>query len=120
MSTQIPVAAPADAAAVEPVAPPAAHTSSAHSMHLPSVHLPSVHMPSVHMRAVITWLAIFPLVAIGMTILAPLSESWHPALRALVLTIVVVPAAVYLVVPKLLAGYGSLKRRQARKATAKA
>lgn len=72
------------------------------------------------MRAAITWLAIFPLVAIGMTILAPLSESWHPALRALVLTIVVVPTAVYVVVPKLLAGYGSLKRRQARKATAKA
>ncbi|MFK4297226.1 antibiotic biosynthesis monooxygenase (ABM) superfamily enzyme [Arthrobacter sp. GAS37] len=115
MSTQIPVAVPADAAAVEPVAPSAAHTSSAHSMHLPSVHIPSVHM-----RAVITWLAIFPLVAIGMTILAPLSESWHPALRALVLTVVVVPTAVYLVVPKLLAGYGSLKRRQARKATAKA
>lgn len=72
------------------------------------------------MRAAITWLAIFPLVAIGMTILAPLTESWHPALRALVLTLVVVPTAVYVVVPKLLAGYGALKRRQARKATAKA
>ena len=115
MSTQIPVSAPADSAAVAPVPAPAAH-----SAHPPSVHMPSVHTPSVHIRAAITWLAIFPLVAIGMTILAPLSESWHPALRALVLTIVVVPTAVYLVVPKLLAGYGSLKRRQARKATAKA
>jgi antibiotic biosynthesis monooxygenase (ABM) superfamily enzyme len=115
MSTQIPVSAPADSAAVAPVPAPAPHPA-----HLPSVHLPSVHTPSVHMRAAITWLAIFPLVAIGMTILAPLSESWHPALRALVLTIVVVPTAVYVVVPKLLAGYGSLKRRQARKATAKA
>ena len=107
MSTQIPVAAPADSAAVAPIAGPAAHA-------------PSVHIPSIHTRAAITWLAIFPLVAIGMTILAPLTESWHPALRALVLTIVVVPTAVYLVVPKLLAGYGSLKKRQARKATAKA
>lgn len=77
-------------------------------------------MPSIHTRAVITWLAIFPLVAIGMTILAPLTESWHPALRALVLTLAVVPTAVYLVVPKLLAGYGSLKRRQATKAAARA
>ena len=110
MSTQIPVSASADSAAVAPVPAPAPHPAQ----------LPSVHMPSVHMRAAITWLAIFPLVAIGMTILAPLSESWHPALRALVLTIVVVPTAVYVVVPKLLAGYGSLKRRQARKATAKA
>jgi antibiotic biosynthesis monooxygenase (ABM) superfamily enzyme len=108
MSTQIPLSAPADSAAVAAVAEPAPH--SAHP----------VHLPSVHTRAVITWLAIFPLVAIGMTILAPLSESWHPALRALVLTLVVVPTAVYLVVPKLLAGYGSLKRRQARKAAAKA
>jgi antibiotic biosynthesis monooxygenase (ABM) superfamily enzyme len=105
MSTQIPVSAPADSAAVAPVPAPATH---------------SAHRPSVHTRAVITWLAIFPLVAIGMTILAPLTESWHPALRALVLTLAVVPTAVYLVVPKLLAGYGSLKRRQARKATAKA
>jgi antibiotic biosynthesis monooxygenase (ABM) superfamily enzyme len=112
MNTQIPVAASADSAAVAAFAEPAAHAHSA--------HLPSMHTPSVHMRAVITWLAIFPLVAIGMTILAPLTESWHPALRALVLTIVVVPTAVYVVVPKLLAGYGSLKRRQARKATAKA
>jgi antibiotic biosynthesis monooxygenase (ABM) superfamily enzyme len=110
MSTQIPVSAPADSAAVAPVPAPAPHPA----------HLPSAHTPSVHTRAAITWLAIFPLVAIGMTILAPLSESWHPALRALVLTLAVVPTAVYLVVPKLLAGYGSLKRRQARKATAKA
>ncbi|MGO4859240.1 hypothetical protein [Arthrobacter sp. 2MCAF14] len=110
MSTQIPVSAPADSAAVAPVPAPAPH----------SAHLPSVHTPSVHMRAAITWLAIFPLVAIGMTILAPLTESWHPALRALVLTLVVVPTAVYVIVPKLLAGYGSLKRRQAGKDTAKA
>jgi antibiotic biosynthesis monooxygenase (ABM) superfamily enzyme len=69
---------------------------------------------------VITWLAIFPLVAIGMTILSPLTESWHPALRSLVLTLLVVPAAVYFVVPKLFAGYGSLKRRQAKRAASKA
>ncbi|MCX2749987.1 hypothetical protein OOZ51_19560 [Arthrobacter sp. MI7-26] len=109
MSTHSPVTAPADSAAPAPVSAPA-----------PSVHVHSVHVPSVHVRAVITWLAIFPLVAIGLTILGPLTESWHPALRALVLTLVVVPTAVYLAVPKLLAGYGSLKRRQARKAAAKA
>ena len=55
--------------------------------------------PSVHVRAVITWLAIFPLVAIGMLLIAPISESWHPVLRAFVLTLVVVPLAVYVVVP---------------------
>ncbi|UKA62563.1 hypothetical protein [Arthrobacter sp. FW306-04-A] len=105
MSTQSPVTAAADSAAPAPVSAP-----------VPA----STQVPSVHVRAVITWLAIFPLVAIGLTILGPLTESWHPALRALVLTLVVVPTAVYFAVPKLLAGYGSLKRRQAGKAAARA
>jgi antibiotic biosynthesis monooxygenase (ABM) superfamily enzyme len=70
--------------------------------------------PSVHVRAVITWLAIFPLVAIGMLAIAPFSESWHPVLRAFVLTLVVVPVAVYLVVPRLMRAYGALRRRTPR------
>ena len=70
--------------------------------------------PSVHVRAVITWLAIFPLVALGMMLIAPISESWHPVLRALVLTLVVVPLAVYVVVPQLMRGYGALRRRAPR------
>jgi antibiotic biosynthesis monooxygenase (ABM) superfamily enzyme len=69
--------------------------------------------PSVHVRAVITWLAIFPLVAVGMMLLAPISESWHPVLRAFVLTLVVVPLAVYVVVPWLLRRHGALRRRRA-------
>lgn len=71
-------------------------------------------VPSVHVRAVVTWLAIFPLVAIGMTVLGPLTDGWHPALRALVLTVIVVPLAVYLVVPRLLGAYGRLAARRAR------
>jgi antibiotic biosynthesis monooxygenase (ABM) superfamily enzyme len=70
--------------------------------------------PSVHARAVITWLAIFPLVAIGMMLMAPFTESWHPVLRAFVLTLVVVPLAVYLVVPKLIRAYVGLRRRAPR------
>lgn len=68
--------------------------------------------PSTHVRAIITWLAIFPLVAIGMTAIAPVSEGWHPVLRALVLTVVVVPLAVYAVVPQLMRWYAALQRRQ--------
>ena len=74
---------------------------------------PVVAPPSVHVRAVITWLAIFPLVSIGMLLLAPVSESWHPVLRALVLTAIVVPLAVYIVVPRLLGAHQSLGRRRA-------
>lgn len=68
--------------------------------------------PSIHMRAVITWLAIFPLVAIGMMATAPFMDGWHPVLRSFVLTLVVVPAAVHVVVPRLFAGYGALMRRR--------
>jgi antibiotic biosynthesis monooxygenase (ABM) superfamily enzyme len=69
--------------------------------------------PSTHVRAAITWLAIFPLVAIGMTAIAPISEGWHPVMRAFVLTLVVVPIAVYWVVPQLFRAYAALQRRGA-------
>jgi antibiotic biosynthesis monooxygenase (ABM) superfamily enzyme len=73
----------------------------------------------VHIRAVLTWLAIFPLVSIGMLVMAPFTEAWHPVLRAFVLTLVVVPLAVYLVVPRLLHAHGLLTQRRARGRNAK-
>ncbi len=45
--------------------------------------------PSVHVRAIITWQAIFPLVAIGMTTLSPFTIGRHLVLRSLVLTLIV-------------------------------
>ncbi|KQM81406.1 hypothetical protein [Agromyces sp. Leaf222] len=69
--------------------------------------------PSIHVRALLTWIAIFPLVTIGLTLIAPVAEAWPPVLRALVLTVVVVPTAVYLVMPQLLKGHGRLARRRA-------
>lgn len=71
-------------------------------------------LPSVHIRAALTWLAIFPLVSVGMLAFASLWEGWHPIMRALVLTLLVVPLAVYLVVPQLLRGYGAATRRASR------
>lgn len=62
-------------------------------------------VPSIHVRAIITWLAIFPLVAIGLSLLGPLMVDWHPILRAFGLTILIVPLAVYVVVPRLLKLY---------------
>lgn len=59
-------------------------------------------LASVHVRAAVTWLAIFPLAATGMCALGAWAPQWHPILRALVLTLVVVPAAVYFAVPRLL------------------
>ncbi|GAA5211226.1 hypothetical protein [Microbacterium kyungheense] len=80
---------------------------------VPVTDAPAPVVPSVHVRAAITWLAIFPLVSIGMLLLAPISESWHPILRALVLTAVVVPLAVYVVVPRLLRLHAAMVRRRA-------
>jgi antibiotic biosynthesis monooxygenase (ABM) superfamily enzyme len=68
-------------------------------------------VPSVHIRALATWLTIFPLVAIGMTVMAPVTGEWHPVLRALVLTAVVVPLAVYFVVPRVIALLMRARRR---------
>ena len=61
--------------------------------------------PSIHVRAALTWLAIFPLVAIGITAMAPFTVSWDPLLRVFVLTTVVVPLSVYVVVPWLVRLY---------------
>jgi len=71
--------------------------------------------PSIHARAALTWLAIFPLVAIGMTVMAPITADWHPVLRALVLTLAVVPLAVYLVVPRLMGLYQRAHAARARR-----
>ena len=70
-------------------------------------------IPSVHVRAIATWITIFPLVALGMTLMGPISADWHPVLRALVLTAVIVPLAVYVVVPRLLGLY--VRRQTARR-----
>jgi len=66
---------------------------------------PRITAPSVHVRAIATWVTIFPLVAIGMTAMSAFTGDWHPILRALVLTLVVVPLAVYLIVPRILGFY---------------
>ncbi len=61
----------------------------------------------------ITWLAIFPLVAIMLTILGGLLGDAHPVLQAFLLTLIVIPIAVYLVVPNLMKAYMKLKARRA-------
>ncbi|WP_227984431.1 hypothetical protein [Nocardia spumae] len=78
---------------------------------MPSTPTASAANISVHQRAIVTWLAIFPMVALGMTVMAPFTAGWHPVLRALVLTAFVVPTAVYLVVPRLLTTLPRIVRR---------
>ena len=62
-------------------------------------------IPSIHIRALATWIVIFPLVALGLTFLGPLMGSLHPVLKAFVLTVIIVPLAIYFLVPQLLKLY---------------
>jgi len=68
--------------------------------------------PSVHVRAAATWITIFPLVAIGMTLMSGFAATWHPVLRAFILTLIVVPLAVYVIVPRVLALYARIRSRR--------
>ena len=79
-----------------------------------SINVPRQRPPavtSIHVRALLSWLVIFPLVAVGMTVTSPFIADWHPVLRALALTVVVVPTAVYLGIPALLAVYNRIVTR---------
>lgn len=69
---------------------------------------------SVHTRALVTWIAIYPLAALGMAALGSLAPTWPSALRALALTAVVVPVTVYLTVPRLLLVALALSARSGR------
>ena len=65
-------------------------------------HHRAIGVASIHVRAAVTWLAIFPMAAAGMCALGAWAPLWHPVLRALILTLAVVPTAVYFAVPRLL------------------
>ena len=67
--------------------------------------------PNIHERVLIIWSAIFPLVAIALWTTGPLMATWHPVLRAFVLTAVIVPLAVYLIVPRFTALYLRMRAR---------
>ena len=56
----------------------------------------------MQVRAPITLVVVFPLVAVGMSVMGLSTGDGNPALRAHVLARVVVPTAVYRVVPRLL------------------
>ncbi|OKI99879.1 hypothetical protein [Kitasatospora sp. CB01950] len=78
--------------------------------------------PSVHRRALITWLAIYPGITVLSVLLGPVLAPLPVYLRTLVLTGILVPAAVYGLVPALLRANAALtgRRRSGRSAAAAA
>ena len=72
----------------------------------PGPSLSSPRAPrSIHVRAALTWLAIFSPRRHRHHGDGPFTVGWDPVLRAFVLTLVVVPLAVYVVVPWLMSIY---------------
>jgi antibiotic biosynthesis monooxygenase (ABM) superfamily enzyme len=69
---------------------------------------------SIHVRAFITWLTIFPLVALGVTFLLPALGDMHPVIKAFILTLIVVPLAVYVIVPRLMGLYIKLSSKSSQ------
>ncbi|MGO2750851.1 MAG: hypothetical protein ACTIA6_12425 [Pseudoclavibacter sp.] len=74
-----------------------------------SHHHKGPEIASIHVRALLTWIVIFPLAAAGLTALSLVAHDWHPVLRALVLSLLVVPFAVYVGVPRLLMAYNRMR-----------
>ncbi|MGW3827211.1 hypothetical protein ACWEAF_34170 [Streptomyces sp. NPDC005071] len=61
----------------------------------------AVPMPSAHRRAVITWLSVYPLITVVLTVLGPYVVTLPLPVETLILTAIIVPASVYVVVPAL-------------------
>lgn len=59
-------------------------------------------VPSIHRRALLTWLAVYPAITATFLLLGPYTAHLPLALRTLAMTAVVVPAAVYVLIPALL------------------
>ncbi|MFD8596024.1 hypothetical protein ACFV1L_13560 [Kitasatospora sp. NPDC059646] len=68
--------------------------------------------PSVHRRALITWLAIYPGITVLSVLLGPTLAPLPVYLRTLVLTAILVPTAVYVLVPALLKANAALTGRR--------
>jgi antibiotic biosynthesis monooxygenase (ABM) superfamily enzyme len=56
-------------------------------------------LPSKYKSVVVLWLAVYPAVVIGMTLLRPLVGDLPIAIQALLLTFFVIPLAVLVLIP---------------------
>lgn len=55
--------------------------------------------PPRYKRAVVIWIALYPAVVVALSVLRPLIGDWPIPLQALALTLVVIPAAVWVLIP---------------------
>lgn len=55
--------------------------------------------PPRYKRAIVIWIALYPAVVVALTVLRPLIGDWPIPLQALALTAVIIPAAVWFLIP---------------------
>ncbi|WP_329247491.1 hypothetical protein OG417_53605 [Actinoallomurus sp. NBC_01490] len=65
--------------------------------------------PSIHLRATFTWLAVYFMIMVTQTLLAPVLGSLPLPVRTLMVTAIVVPTVVYALVPAILRVYAALR-----------
>ena len=79
-------------------------------------HEEPVHLtPPRYKVAVVVWLAIYPTVVLTLLLVRPFTQDLPVPLQALVLTLIVVPLAVWFLIPwlnRLLAGWLSGERQR--------
>ncbi|WP_031524071.1 hypothetical protein [Streptomyces sp. NRRL F-5123] len=68
--------------------------------------------PSAHRRALITWLAVYPVITLVLGLLGPRIATLPLLLRTLILTGIVVPVAAYVLVPALTKAHARLSTRE--------
>ena len=55
--------------------------------------------PPRYKRAIVIWIALYPAVVVALSLLRPLIDDWPIPLQALVLTLLIIPAAVWVLIP---------------------
>ncbi|WP_344661103.1 hypothetical protein [Catenulispora subtropica] len=77
--------------------------------------VPAVEAPSVHRRVFLQWLAVYPSITVANLLVGPFVKPWPVAVRMLVITLMVVPATGYVLVPRLLEADARLTRAWRRR-----
>ena len=60
---------------------------------------PAPAQPPRYKQAIITWLGVYPALTLILAILGPVMESWPLPLRTLLVTLLMVPALTWLILP---------------------
>jgi antibiotic biosynthesis monooxygenase (ABM) superfamily enzyme len=68
---------------------------------------PAVPRPPRHKQALVTWIGVYPALTLTLYLLGPVIEGWPLPLRTLVVSIVMVIALMWLILPFLMRILGS-------------